>query len=495
MCSSCRIVEKAGIEVATINEKVASSTRWTFITEVMAKIVNPISNMILARLLAPEAFGVLATVLMILSFADMLADAGFQKYIIQKEFKDGIEREQSTLVAIWSNIALGCVLWIGVLVFQDKLASLVGNPGLGNVLAIAGIAIPLTSISSVQLALLRRDFNFKALFVFRLCVIIVPLLITVPLAYFGYGYWSLIIGHIAAQALLAITVTKYSEFHLRLYYNINQLLDMLSFSIWTLIESIAIWLTSWVDIFIVSSFFTAHYLGLYRMSMVAVNGLLAVVSGAIVPVLYSALSRLQTDNEKFTDMFYYILKRTALLVIPLGIGLYVYKDLARSILFGAKWYEADMMIGLWGLTSCLAILYCHFCSELYRAKGAPKVSFLAQVMHMAFLIPIMYYFSRSFEDLVYVRNLARLQFILVHFLLVYIFFKVSPVRMFTITLPYIGSGVIMACFAYYSRSMISNVFYDYASILLCVLLYFGCLYLIQPERKMLGEIIKKKSLY
>ena len=305
----------------------------------------------------------------------------------------------------------------------------------------------------------------------------------------------LIIGHIAAQALLAITVTKYSEFHLRLYYNVNQLLDMLSFSIWTLIESIAICFTSLFYIFLVSSFFTAHYLGLYRMSIVAVNGLLAVVSGAIVPVLYCALSRLQTDNDKFVGMFYFILKRTAILVIPLGIGLYIYKDLARSILFGAKWYEADMMIGLWGLTSCLTILYCHFCSELYRAKGAPKVSFLAQVLHMAFLIPVMYYFSRSFEDLVYVRNLARLQFIVVHFMLVHFFFKVNPVRMFAITLPYIGSGVIMGCFAYYSRSMISNVFYDYASIPLCVLLYFGCLYLIQPERKMLGEVIKKRSLY
>lgn len=481
--------------MATINEKVASSTKWTFITEVMAKLVNPISNMILARLLAPEAFGVLATVLMILSFADMLADAGFQKYIIQKEFKDDLEREQSTLVAIWSNIALGFILWIVIFIFQDKLASLVANPGLGSVLAIAGIAIPLTSISSVQLALLRRDFNFKALFVFRLCVIIVPLLITVPLAYLGYGYWSLIIGHIAAQALLAITITKYSEFHIRLYYNVNQLLNMLSFSIWTLIESIAIWLTSWVDIFIVSSFFTAHYLGLYRMSMVAVNGVLAVVSSAIIPVLYSALSRLQTDNDKFTDMFYYILKRTALLVIPLGIGLYVYKDLARSILFGAKWHEADMMIGLWGLTSCLTILYCHFCSELYRAKGAPKVSFLAQVLHMAFLIPVLYYFSKNFDDMIYIRNLARLQFTFVHFVLVYFFFKVSPLRMVSLTLPYICVGTIMGCFAYYSRSMISNVFYDYASIPLCVLLYFGCLHLIQPEQKMLSEIIKKKSLY
>lgn len=481
--------------MATINEKIAASTKWTFITEVMAKLVNPISNMILARLLAPEAFGVLATVLMILSFADMLADAGFQKYIIQKEFKDDLEREQSTLVAIWSNIALGFALWIGVLIFQDKLASLVGNPGLGNVLAIAGMAIPLTSISSVQLALLRRDFNFKAIFAFRLCVIIVPLLITVPLAYCGYGYWSLIIGHIAAQALLAVTVTKYSNLHLCLYYNVSQLLDMLSFSIWTLIESIAIWLTSWVDIFIVSSFFNAHYLGLYRMSMVAVNGLLAVVSGAIVPVLYSALSRLQTDNKKFVGMFYYILKRTALLVIPLGIGLYVYKDLARSILFGAKWYEADMMIGLWGITSCLSIIYCHFCSELYRAKGTPKVSFLAQVLHMAFLIPIMYYFSGSFNDLVYVRNFARLQFIVVHFLLVYIFFKVSPARMIKVTVPYICAGAIMGGFAYYTRGMFSNGFYDYISIPLCVMLYFACLYLIQAERRMLGEIVKNKSLY
>lgn len=481
--------------MATINENIAASTKWTFITEVMAKLVTPISNMILARLLAPEAFGVLASVLMVLSFADMLADAGFQKYIIQKEFKDDIEREQCTLVAIWSNIALGFVLWIGVLAFQDKLASLVGNPGLGNVLAIAAMAIPLTSISSVQLALLRRDFNFKAIFAFRLCVIIVPLLITVPLAYLGYGYWSLIIGHIAAQALLAITVTRYSKFHLRLYYSIRQLLDMLSFSIWTLIESIAIWLTSWVDIFIVSSFFTAHYLGLYRMSMVAVNGLLAVVSGAIIPVLYSALSRLQTDNEKFVGMFYYIMKRTALLVIPLGIGLYVYKDLARSILFGAKWYEADMMIGLWGITSCLTIIYCHFCSELYRAKGAPKVSFLAQVLHMAFLIPVMYYFSKSFDELVYVRNFARLQFIAVHLLLVYIFFKVSPVRMIKVTVPYIGAGVIMGCFAYYTRGIVGNVFYDYISIPLCVMLYFRCLYLIRSERRMLGEIVKKRSLY
>ena len=94
----------------TIQDKIVHSARWTFITEIMAKLVQPISNMILARLLAPDAFGVLATVLMVLSLADMLSDAGFQKYIIQRDFKDEKEKHQNVLVAIWSNVILAILV-------------------------------------------------------------------------------------------------------------------------------------------------------------------------------------------------------------------------------------------------------------------------------------------------------------------------------------------------------------------------------------------------
>ena len=67
--------------------------------------------------------------------------------------------------------------------------------------------------------------------------------------------------------------------------------------------------------------------------------------------------------------------------------------------------------------------------------------------------------------------------------------------MLTVTVAYIGAGVIMGGFAYYTRGMFSNVFYDYISIPLCVMLYFACLYFIQPERRILGEIVKNRSLY
>jgi PST family polysaccharide transporter len=69
-----------------LNKKIQLSIKWSGITEIVAKSIVPIINMILVRILTPEAFGVIAIVTMITSFADIFTDAGFQKYLIQKKF-------------------------------------------------------------------------------------------------------------------------------------------------------------------------------------------------------------------------------------------------------------------------------------------------------------------------------------------------------------------------------------------------------------------------
>lgn len=79
--------------------KITIATKWSFITEIVAKIIVPLTNMILARILAPEAFGVIATITMIISFADMFTDAGFQKYIVQQEFKNERDKYSNANVA------------------------------------------------------------------------------------------------------------------------------------------------------------------------------------------------------------------------------------------------------------------------------------------------------------------------------------------------------------------------------------------------------------
>lgn len=232
------------MEENNIQKKVIQATKWSTITEVAAKLVAPITNMVLARVLTPEAFGVVATITMVISFAEMFADSGFQKYLVQREFKNEKEKFENANVAFWTNLSISIILWLIIFIFREDIATLVGNPGLGMVLAIASLELPMTSFSSIQMALYRRDFDFKTLFIVRIFSIIIPFIVTIPLALLGLNYWALIIGNLCKQLSNAIILTLKSKWKPQLYYSVEKLKEMFSFSAWSLIEAISIWLTS-----------------------------------------------------------------------------------------------------------------------------------------------------------------------------------------------------------------------------------------------------------
>ena len=282
-----------------IISKTKSATKWSVITELAAKFVSPITSMILARLLTPSAFGIIVTALMVISFAEIFTDAGFQKYIIQHQFKSDDDLYKSTTVAFWTNLMMSCVIWLAIFMFSVPIAKIVGSEGHADVIVVSCACIPLAAFSSIQMAIFKRKLDFKTLFRVRMAGIVTPLIVTIPLAYVTRSYWALAVGMLAREvvnvALLSISCT----WKPKLYYSFTRLKQMFSFTVWTLIESITIWLTGYVDIFIVSSILSSHYLGLYRTSMTTVNSILALVVSATTPILFSALSRLQDDKKEY----------------------------------------------------------------------------------------------------------------------------------------------------------------------------------------------------
>ena len=373
--------------MSEIDKKVVSATKWSTITEIAAKLVSPITTMVLARLLTPADFGVLVTATMVISFSEIFTDAGFQKYLIQKKFETEKELKDTTTVAFWSNFLMSVVIWLVIVLFCGQIADLVGNPGRGNVIAISCICIPLAAFSSIQMALFKRKFDFKTLFFVRIIGILIPIVVTIPLAFFTRSYWALIIGMIVLNASNAVILTIKSEWKPRLFYDWGIFKRMFSFSFWSMIEAVSIWLTSYVDLFIVGKLLNEHYLGIYRTSMSTVGQIMSLITAATTPVLFSALSRLQDDEVEFRRLFFRFQKIVGLLVIPIGVGIFLFRDLVTEVLLGHQWLEAANFIGLWGLTSSITIVLSHYCSEIYRAKGRPKLSVLAQVLHILCLVP------------------------------------------------------------------------------------------------------------
>lgn len=474
----------------SLDKKVIRATKWSSITEIAAKLVSPISTMVLARLLAPDAFGILVTATMVISFAEIFTDAGFQKYLIQNKFETKEDLYKSTTVAFWSNLIMSLVIWLVIIIFSGQIAALVGSEGHGDVIAVSCFCIPLAAFSSIQMALYKRDLDFKTLFLVRIIGVLIPLVVTIPLAYFTRSYWSLIIGMIALNLSNAIILTVKSKWKPRLFYSFRLLKEMFSFTIWSMIEAISIWLTSYVDIFIVGTMLNEHYLGIYRTSMTTVGQIMGLITAATTPVLFSSLSRLQDNDAELKRMFFSFQKLVGILVIPLGVGIFLFQNLVTDILLGSQWHEAAHFIGLWGLTSAITIVFSNYCSEVFRAKGRPKLSVLVQVLHLIILVPaILWAIQYDFEFLCNVRAFVRL--VLISPIILYSLVKISFWDMFKNVLPSIIASFLMVGFAFIVNANEAKYTVQLVYCTISSLIYFGVIMLFRKDRYLILNMSKK----
>lgn len=475
-----------------LNNKIAKATKWSSITEIVAKLITPITSIVLARLLTPEAFGVVTTLTMIITFAEIFTDAGFQKYLIQHEFKDNTDRIQSTNVAFWSNLIMSLFIWGLIALFCEPLAIMVGNPGLGYVLSIACVSIPLAAFSSIQMALYKRDFDFKTLFKVRIVGICIPLIVTIPLALWLKNFWALVIGTIASNVVNAILLTYYSNWKPSLYYSSAKLKEMFSFTMWSVIEAVSIWLTSYIDVFIIGLYLNEYYLGLYKTSITVVGQIMGLVISATTPILFSSLSRLQNDEEEFKRLFLKFQKLVGLLVFPLGVGIFCFSDLITELLLGNQWMKASGFIGWWGLTSALTIVLSHYSSEVYRSKGRPKLSVLSQWLHIVVLWPtLLIAIHYGFEILYVSRSLVRLEGILINMVIMNMLIKITPMQMIKNIFPSCVCAIGMAFVAYVLSTLDNSLIWQFLSIVICAIFYFSLMACFSNERTIILKFIHK----
>ena len=465
-----------------LNKKSGRAVAWSSVTEIMAKLITPIVNIFLARLLAPEAFGAVATITMVITFAEIFTDAGFQKYIVQHEFEDEDELNKSTNVAFWTNFVFSCLITALIVIFRNPIAKLVGSPDLGNAIAIASLSIVMVAFSSIQMARFKRDLDFKSLFFVRIGSSLIPLVVTIPLAFILRNFWALVIGTLSKNLFNAIALSIRSRWKPKFFYRFSLFKEMFSFSAWTLLESIVIWLTVNIDIFILGTTLDDYHLGIYKTSMTTVNSYMSLITATIMPVLFSTLSRCQNDDEGFKNVFWRFFKFTALLTIPMSVGIFLYSDLVTLLLLGSQWKQASFFMGLWGLMSGFSIIFCNFASEVYRSKGNPKISTVSQIIQIVCLVPtVLLASSLDFNLLCLIRGLARGYGIIINLIIMWTMYNLKITKMMCQIFPAIVSTLIMAVFATVFLHINQSVWWQILSIAICVVIYFSSLFLIFPK--------------
>lgn len=479
-----------------IGGKAAAAAKWSLVTQLVAKLISPVTTLVLAHILAPEAFGVVATVTMVTSFAEMFSDAGFQKYLVQHEFEDDEGRLLATDVAFWTNLAVALFLWGLIAVLRDQVASLVGSPGLGAVIAVACSSLPLVSLSSVQTATYQRALDFRTLFSSRVGSALVVLLVAVPMALLGCGYWSMVVGTIASNAFLAVWLTVLSPWRPALRYSLSKLREMFSFSAWTLLEQFAIWLTSWAGTFVLGSVLSAGYLGMYRTSVSLVSSITGLATSAVNPVVFSSLSRLQGDRGRFDAAFYRVQRYLALVLVPLAGCMVVFREMLVGLLLGEQWEETSLFFGLYAAASSVVVVFCHTASEAYRSLGKPRVSVLAQVLYLAVLVPTLYLSaSRGYGVFSVVVPAVRVvAFTGIHMLLCRFAIGLSPLCMVRGQLWVYGITLLDCVVCAWLVSLCPNYWLQVPVLVFSIVLYLALMLAVPDTRSLFLELMDRMGL-
>ena len=194
-------------------------------------------------------------------------------------------------------------------------------------------------------------------------------------------------------------------------------------------------------------------------------------------------------------MFFKFQKLVSILVMPIGVGIFIFSDLITKILLGQQWLEASSFIGLWGLTSAITIVLAHYASEVYRSIGKPKLSVLAQWLHIIVLCPVLLIFvQKGYSSLCMARAIVRLELVLVQLLLMGLVVKMNIWKMFKNVLPstLAASAMLLILLLPSSESILQQFLY----ILICICIYFVVIMLFPEERMLclnLKTIIKRSK--
>lgn len=379
--------------------KAAGSAKWAALTEIISRTANPIITVILARFLTPEDFGIVATAMVVISFGQMLWDAGLSKALIQTEEKV----EEAAHVVFWTNLVFGVVIYLALYLSAPWVAMFFKSPTSANVLQVLGFQLIIASLTSVQTTLFTRDMQFRRLMWVKLFTSFIPGFFSIPMAMLGHGVWALVAGTLVGQIVNLILLWSHSNWRPAFRYNFQLARKLAKFGFWILAEAIGGWLQVWGDSLIVGSFLGVKELGVYRLGWTLTSIIYQLILSPMQRIMYPAFSRLQNDRAAVLGVFRKANRLSLAITIPVGVGLLLVGPEIAATLFGEKWAGLGFVIGVIGLMLAVGQMT-GLNPEVYRALGHPRANAVLVYVQLCYYLPA-YYFAaqQGLIIFVYVR--------------------------------------------------------------------------------------------
>ena len=365
-----------------VNRKMAAGAFWMLLFKLVDRGIGLVSTIILARLLIPADFGLVALASTIIGVLELLGAFNFDLALIQNQ---NAGREH--LDTAWTfDVIMGCVYALLLCALAFPAAQFYSDSRLEAImywLAIGQIMIGLSNIGIVEF---RKELDFKLEFRLLFIKRVIGFVVTVALAMALRSYWALVAGTLVSR--FSGMVITYLLHPYRPRFCLSKRHELFHFSKWLLVNNVLFFITNKFSNFVIGKMVGMHALGIFTVSYELANLPSTELVIPINRVLFPGFSRLSGDKSLLRKSYLEVTGVLALFAFPIGMGLIVIaKPLVLAIL-GEKWIEAVPLFQLLAINGAINAIGGNL-SPACIAMGKPRILTVSTLLYVFLLIPSM----------------------------------------------------------------------------------------------------------
>lgn len=363
---------------ASLRAKAYGAAWWTLARAAADEVLRLVFFIVLARLLSPEIYGLMALAMVYVAIVEVIAEQGFTRTLVQRAEL----RPEHLDTAFWCQAVLSLLAFALTVLAAHPIARLLGQPQLAPVLQALAIITPLLVLNTVQLALLEREFRVNIVALTRVSSTLAGGAVGVIFALRGFGIWSLVAQQLTAALLSMVVVWAASAWRPGLRVRRTALRDLLGFSSSLLALSCLSLLKNQADKFIVGVFFGPASLGFYAVSRRLVDVLVSVFVRPISLLTLPVFARLQHSQNRARAAYALAVRGSTAFALPVFSGLFALAPEIVEVMFGPNWGELSALIRILSLLGlCQAFLFVN--SALILSLGG---SFQRLKLHSGYVL-------------------------------------------------------------------------------------------------------------
>jgi lipopolysaccharide exporter len=374
-----------------LSQRIVFAGAWMLALRVGGRGLGMVRIIILARLLSPEAFGLVSVALVVMELFKTLTQFGFYDALIQH--KGDIQKYLDT---VWiMSVIRGLVLAGIIFSIAPLAASYFNAPGAKSIIQAMSVTLVFNGLTSSGIIYYYRELEVQKRFIWEMSSILADLVVSISMAFVLRNAWALVYGAVAASIVYMIVSFVIHPYRPKLRFEILKAKELFNFGWWVLLFSAVTYVFLNVDTIFIGRLLGVVTLGLYTMAH-RIGDLIGQEMGNVSnTIVFPTYSKLQDDQANLRLAFLTSNEAVAFLTFPIAVGILVLATDFTTVFLGQQWILAIPAMQILGFAGAIYSLI-SIGGSLFYAVGKPRTRFLVMVVASFIMVVLLFPLSKEF---------------------------------------------------------------------------------------------------